>query len=297
MKHNPLDTFQFTAQQAADFAACASSKTDSRCRENATKDFLRHHQGVLSTQNLLATRERFLADGHPSYWIYLKKFASYLRTHHGLTTFPLRGIQPPPIQHRVRTQPTKEQWELLLKHSVGTAVHPLVAGLWMTGLAFSDICTLKWGDIDMDQLIIRKRRKKMTTRHKGACVIPLDPNGHFVQFLKERQPTAHLHKGHWPSTGDTLYVDNWLARQVLIGEAGDIYTAFKKVREAAGLPDIQVHDFRAATATELLRYLHPIQAIQITGHSNVSGIARYVQVREDVLVDGMRKLHEEMEAK
>lgn len=258
----------------------------------AGMDVLKYHKGILNYATALDLRERWIAAGHPSRFNYLKRLVSKLCTFGAIPANPVSGIPNPIITKRQRPEITHEMWMKLVKQSEGHWMHPIVLGIWMTGLAFSDVCTLEWKDVDVDAGVITKVREKMKSRTEVKCIIPLDPDGPYLAWLRAAHASKDLELGVYPSVNGRHYVSNEVAGRYLRGKTDHgIYEQWKKLLGKAGLGRIQIHDFRAHTATVLVNALNPILAAQVTGHKSMNILAGYVRKDVKSLTKQVREAH------
>ena len=99
-----------------------------------------------------------------------------------------------------------------------------------------------------------------------------------MEILEARYPVRDEWLGHYPSVNGAHYVDQWSATRYLRGSRGiqDMSCLFKAACQVAGVEGIQFHDFRRTTATRLLQKLDPITVSQVTGHTNLESLKRYI---------------------
>lgn len=246
----------------------------------AGMEFIARHKGVLKYQTAIDMRDLWVKNNCPSKFIALKSIVSKMTTMGILDRNPLRGIPNPLVKHRVRPTIVKDDWLKLLEASKETYIYPLILGLYRTGLSFIDVCLLQWKEVDVEAGVIRRVRQKMKNRNGRECIIPLDPNGPYLEWLRNAHEFKDSTLGVYPSVNGVHYVANDLAIRVLRGEKRQtvIYRTWKEVRRKAGLEEkgIQIHDFRAHTCSTLVRHMNPLLVCQITGHTDLSVLQRYM---------------------
>lgn len=279
-----------------DLIATGSSQTRMDECKKAGLDVIRYHAGVLNYHTALSLQERWVRDGHPSRFVFLKRLVSKLYTIGAIDANPIHGIRNPYMEKRKRPEITTKDYEALLEAADGHWLLPLIRGIWTTGLAYSDICSLQWKEVDIDECVITRVRQKMRTRSGGDCIIPLDPEGPFMDWLRKAHESKDLELGKYPSVNGAHYVNNEIAARYLRGHAGRtvIYREWSKLRERAGLADkdIQIHDFRAHTCTVLVNSMNLIHASQITGHKDLNVLKGYVRPDKANLKALMKTVHE-----
>lgn len=253
-------------------------------------------KGRLDVSAALSLRDKFLEDGAPSTFTELKKACSKLVSLGVIQFNPTSGISAHQREQRQRVFLTRQEHDHFVEvcRTQEPLVHPLALGLWMTGLCLSDVCTLEWQHVDLDDGIIFKKRDKMKTRGGKDCVIPLAEDGAYLTYLRQRKTFADTWDGIYPSVNGHHYVDQDLATYVLRGRTHQIYQAWNRAAKAAGLPDVKPHDFRSHTATVLVNAIGAIPASHVTGHKNLNILSKYYRPDKDVLAEKVRLVHKEI---
>ena len=254
----------------------------SKEREEAART-LRDFGHRFDTQRVLELAARY-AD-RPAKWYMFGRATARLAKAGVIPRDPLKGIPGPRMQPREGKIITSEEFERLREASKTSAIHYVLLAMHMTGLSIGDACLLQWSEVDLETGMIDKIRKKMKTRSGGRCIIPLDPNGPFMELLRARFPSKDEYVGHYPSVNGAHYVDQWSAQLYLRGSRGmqDMTVQFKAVCRTAGVDGIRFHDFRRTTATRMLQKLDPITVSQITGHKTLAALSRYIIPDKDNL--------------
>ena len=265
------------------------------CRR-AGLDVVARHKGILNFTTAIDLREHWISQKTPSRFRFLKALVSKMKTMGLVDHNPVSGIPAPAIPKRVRPEITREKWMRMVDASEGHYIQHLIKGVWMTGLAFSDLCLLEWKHIDIDAGIITKVRQKMTKRAGGECIIPLEEDGPFIKYLRKAWESKDLEANVYPSNvaKGVHYVCNEIAAQYFrTYRHSEIYRQYRLARDRAGVDAIDVHDFRSHTATVLVNSMNPILAAQVTGHTNLNVLQKYVQKDVKSLTDKVRQAHKE----
>jgi integrase len=148
-----------------------------------------------------------------------------------------------------------------------------------TGKRQGELLALRWGDVDLNEGVIRIRRTLMRSGGKislgepktkgsrrtvyltGAAVEALKT--HLEQQLEDIERLGDLYRDHglvFTSGVGTLINPTNLRRR-----------SFKPLLQRAGLPQIRFHDLRHTCATLLLsRNVHPKYVQELLGHATVA---------------------------
>ena len=215
----------------------------------------------------------------PSTWYFLQRGFGRLVKAGVIARNPIAGVPGPRMQPRQGRIIQPEEFDRILAAARNSEIRFLISAMWMTGLSLVDACFLQWSEVNMEEGVIEKTREKMATRRKGGkCIIPLAPNSPLMEILEARYPVRDEWLGHYPSVNGAHYVDQWSATRYLRGSRGiqDMSCLFKAACQVAGVEGIQFHDFRRTTATRLLQKLDPITVSQVTGHTNLESLKRYI---------------------
>lgn len=216
-----------------------------------------------------------------------------------------RRIQPPalPGASKARTQHKAEPASLTELATIVDTMQPryqlaILLMAWCA-LRFGEMAELRRQDIDLRRGVIRVRRgvvrvggeRKVTTPKSGAGVRDVTIPPHLVSLVK-----AHLEEHAQPGLAGLLFPGAngaQVSQSTLNGKPGrrriikgrivnESATGFCKAREAAGRPDLRLHDLRhtggtlaaqtGATLAELMQRL---------GHSTPSAAMRYQHVAKE----------------
>ncbi len=143
---------------------------------------------------------------------------------------------------------------------------------WNTGMSAIDCCLLTFKDVDMEDLVITRKRSKMTFRRSGKAVIPFAAGGElhemFIQFARRER-------------NETDYVCTELAIEQQKARVSNQLTGMLK---KAGIKDKSFRSFRIAMATSLLGSGADVfTAMRALGHSNVKSTQRYMPENKEMI--------------
>jgi integrase len=133
--------------------------------------------------------------------------------------------------------------------------------LTVTGARKSEIAALRWSEMDADRQYLRLGDSK-----SGAKVVPLGP------------PALAVLAG-LPREGDYVF-----PAETGTGHFQGTEKLWRKLREAAGLADVRLHDFRHSFASMGLVTGDALAVIgKLLGHADVKTTARYAHLADDPL--------------
>lgn len=187
-----------------------------------------------------------------------------------------KAARPQPRDVEMRTWSADELKVFLASFGTDRLRAPfLVAAL--TGLRRSELCGLKWEDVDLEHAVLSVRRGLTTAGyevHEGAPksgrarTVALDVET--VSVLKRHrkvQLEEHLAAGE-------AWVDSGYVFTIKTGEPWHpqlLADAFKRSVESAGVTPIRFHDLRHTHATLMLAAgVHPKVVQERLGHSSIS---------------------------
>ena len=148
-----------------------------------------------------------------------------------------------------------------------------------TGMRWGEIANLKWGqapnsnyvDFDQNRIVIHE---SLTKSKKGRWI----PLGEIVKWellnVPKQKGTDYIFLN--PETGKPL---------------GSIKNAFNRAVRKSGIKDFTFHSLRHTAASQLVRNGVDLYVVQkILGHATPKMTQRYAHLREDMLVDAIKKI-------
>jgi integrase len=218
---------------------------------------------------------------------------------------PCKGVILPQADKHEGPVLTGEQAQSLINAAKGRRLEALLTLALATGLRKGELLGLQWSDIDLDARLLKISRNavylpdKETGRHRMTENTPKSKAGKraiklpqfAVNALREhraRQLEQRLQAGA-----------NWKAHDLIFcNDTGGYYTPttlrrrFNELLEAAGLPEMRIHDLRHSAATLLLKMGVPLKVVQeILGHSNFNTTANtYAHVLQESLDEAASKM-------
>jgi integrase len=142
-------------------------------------------------------------------------------------------------------------------------VVPVLKLLLLTGCRKGEILGLTWSEVDLPQRTLRLRDSKT-----GARKVPL--NEQAIAILKS-QPRLRGNDFVFPATSGT-------------GHFTALQDGWNRIRTAAGIPDVHVHDLRHSFATVLASSGNSLHVIgSLLGHRDLRTTQVYAHLVEDTL--------------
>jgi integrase len=176
-----------------------------------------------------------------------------------------RKIKPIPEAKKYPVFLTKDQGNKLLDSTRGQHIHQYIMIALFTGCRVSEICNLKWSNVNIEEGYIRVIGKGNKERQ-----IPL-PNK-LINYLREK-----------PRIGT----------YVISGSRSNIYVAeeFRKAIANLDLKEFRFHDLRHTYASWLAQAGESIQVIkELLGHSSIQTTMIYAHLSQKTLINAVRSL-------
>lgn len=147
---------------------------------------------------------------------------------------------------------------------IGTYQAAAIRLLALTGCRLGEILTLKWGSVDFNNNRLLLENHK--TDRKGAKAIPLNAAAkNILQHLPHVKDNEHVIVGRNDE-----------------GHLVNLQKPWKRIREAAKLEDVRLHDLRHSFASAAASAGIPLQIIGgMLGHSSPQTTARYAHLSQD----------------
>jgi integrase len=189
---------------------------------------------------------------------------------------PFRGLRNLKVLKNVERVLAPDEEVKLLAACEGVRaryLRPVVVLALNTGMRRSELLSLEWSSVDLNQRTIRLINTKSET---GERVIPMNAAVH--SLLSELAMTA---------TSPLVIPSSRKPGVRLV----DLKKGFHKAISSAGIPHIRFHDLRHTFATRLVRAGVDIVTVQhFLGHSKITMTARYAHSLADVKIAAVSKL-------
>jgi len=206
-----------------------------------------------------------------------------------MATNPAKGIRKPPAGKR-ETFLSDEQADRLfmvigemerdgrLALTFGDTLRLLA----LTGARRSEIEKLRWTEVDFQRGVAMLPAHRSKT---GAKTIPLGAPA--LAILAQRKSVAGAGVFVFPSVKDAANTANTLRKSIPsrdVRPANSLGKNWERVREAAGLPAVRVHDLRHTLASFLVARGASLPVIgRVLGHTNAATTQRYAHLQTDPL--------------
>ncbi len=226
-----------------------------------------------------------------SQWTAIRRYLKWAERQDLLDKNPIDMARPPFRAPRFDELPriafNDERYRKLRMEANGHWVDWIFVLGWNTGMSMIDCCTLRWGEVDMERCLIRRRRVKTNVEF----TIAFDIGGELHEALKLKLARA----GGNP--GPSEWVDKQIGSMVTAGgdpDAQGVREAANRFFAAAGCPpNERFHAFRHAFASRMVNAGNdPITVAKITGHRSLEQLASYVHTDERALRAAMDKVNE-----
>jgi len=141
--------------------------------------------------------------------------------------------------------------------------------LALTGMRHSEICDLKWDQVDWNRGILRLPDSKTGKRD---IVVSDD----VIALLREIAAAKNQPKRGrvvCSRTGDRLH---------------SLGRTWRRLRELAGMPDLRIHDLRHSVASDAIMQGVPLEVVgKMLGHRNYKTTQRYAHIADTALRDAV----------
>ena len=195
----------------------------------------------------------------------------------------------------------KEQAQTLLEVAKGHRLEGLLTVALATGMRKGELLSLKWQDINFDDMSLQVRRTvgKFKGGYKESEPKTLSSRRKVMlpQFVIDALKQHRLHQIEARLQVGTVWIDRDL---VFCNTNGDYFPLtsldyqFHKLLQEAGLPRIRFHDLRHSAATILLTMgIHPKLVQELLGHSQIHmTLDTYSHVLPSMQREMMNKLND-----
>lgn len=142
-----------------------------------------------------------------------------------------------------------------------------------TGWRLGVILGLTWDRVDWSDMLIRPPANQSKLKRVGTCTIYGDMQEALRECLKVES--------------------DWVIHRIDGARVAEIKYAWRKAREAVGLPWLRFHDLRACAVSNLIDAgVSPYDAMQISGHKTDSMLRRYDIVSAKRLKEIGQRVHD-----
>jgi integrase len=171
-----------------------------------------------------------------------------------------------------------KQVRTLLLTARGSRYEALFRMAVTTGMRESELLGLRWSDMDWDGKRVSVQRQLQLIDGKYVFTNPKSAAGRRVIALGEGMINALRHHQTVLADERRAVGDHWVENDLVFpstrgtpGDKHNLLKAFKRLLEAAGLPDIRFHDLRHTAATLLLQQgVNPKVVQERLGHADIS---------------------------
>lgn len=145
----------------------------------------------------------------------------------------------------------------------------IVRMLVYTGARRREIADLKWSEVDFSRriLLLPPERTKAGGRNRYRAIALSSTAAELLQKRRPEEGPAGVYV--FPMPSDDRPIQN-------------LYKVWQRVRTAAGLPDLRLHDLRHTFASTALASGAPLASVgRALGHSSASSTQRYAHLRDE----------------
>nr|WP_274611260.1 site-specific integrase [Sphingomonas sp. JUb134] len=182
---------------------------------------------------------------------------------------PLEGVKQKDPNNKVERFLTPAETKRLrqaVEDSPNPMLAPIVALLLLTGCRKRELLDATWDEFRLDQGFWRIPTEKSKTGKSRQ--VPLSESA--IAVLKAI-----------PRLGDCPYV---VPNPATLKPFGSVYNSWNSARNAAGLPDVRMHDLRHSMASNMANSGQSLLVIgQVLGHSQPRTTLRYAHLSEGTL--------------
>lgn len=231
------------------------------------------------------------------FWKESHRFFSWCVRSGHLIINPMKGISRPPVERKPRKLITPEQYAMLRDYCRGKSHYGVVVLGYHTGMSMCDCCLLRWSEVDLESLVITRKRHKLRNSGKaGLQVIPILPGSElhdYLVWMKEHPPD------YWVGD-DNDYVNPMMALRYKNGENATYKNTLGNVFQRLGLQKqgITFANLRHTFTSDLANSnCSTAMAMKITGHSQLSTFQDYINPDIDAMRNEVSKAVKRREKK
>ena len=191
---------------------------------------------------------------------------------------PADRVELPKVKKYKPQVVNAEMVALILEQAVGTPWLAAFCLAFYTGIRRSELCGLRWSDVDIDEYCLTIDRARVAVRggsvegepksETSSRLISLSTNVAYVLYYHLRDQQRMFKALGMPWTEECHMFCNDRGRPY---NPSSITHAFKRVARKAGFPDVRLHDARHAHATILMDAdVHLTVVQERLGHSTIT---------------------------
>ena len=186
---------------------------------------------------------------------------------------PIPHITRPKIRNNRTRFLTKEEAQRLLdaaKTSKNAKLYPYLLVMMHTGMRPSEAAGMKWGDIDLENRLVKLQVTKTDMRY-----VPLtEVTENILRSIRPVDATNGMHVFLPPNSGES--------KQLVDVPCLHFKRSFMTARMKAGLEDLHLHDLRHTAASHLLMAGVDLRTLaEILGHKTLQMVHRYTHLLND----------------
>ena len=186
---------------------------------------------------------------------------------------PIPHITRPKIRNNRTRFLTKEEAQRLLdaaKTSKNPKLYPYLLVMMHTGMRPSEAAGMKWGDIDLENRLVKLQVTKTDMRY-----VPLtEVTENILRSIRPVDATNGMHVFLPPNSGES--------KQLVDVPCLHFKRSFMTARMKAGLEDLHLHDLRHTAASHLLMAGVDLRTLaEILGHKTLQMVHRYTHLLND----------------
>lgn len=186
---------------------------------------------------------------------------------------PIPHVTRPKIRNNRTRFLTKEEAQRLLdaaKTSRNQKLYPYLLVMMHTGMRPSEAAGLKWGDIDLDQRLVKLQVTKTDMRY-----VPLtEMTETILRTIRPENATNDMHV--------FLPPESVASKQLTNVPCLHFKKSFTTAKTKAGLDDLHLHDLRHTAASHLLMAGVDLRTLaEILGHKTLQMVHRYTHLLND----------------
>ncbi len=198
-----------------------------------------------------------------------------------ISSNPFKKIKAPKTPNKIPIFISKEELEIILKHTEGEYLKNLFTFAFHTGMRLAEITNMKWDWINLKGKSIKiKNDDSFTTKSKADRIIPM--NETILNILSQHNNNIH-------------HLENdYIFYRILGTKLNEDFVSkqFKKATRRAELNEaIHFHTLRHSFASTLVHKAVPLYFIkELLGHSSITTTEIYSHVKKEDLSNAVNLL-------